>query len=101
MISGKPNAGKSTLMNALLGFDRSIISSQPGTTRDFIEETMTMAGYPIRLIDTAGLRESSCDVEQQGVAKVVAWLKQVDIQLHVLDITAENCLDELAGDFKI
>ncbi len=99
VISGKPNAGKSTLMNVLLGFDRAIISPQPGTTRDFIEETIIIAGYPVRLIDTAGLRESDCEVEQQGVAQTINWLKKADIQLHLFDMASENVFAELDSDF--
>jgi tRNA modification GTPase len=57
VIAGEPNAGKSSLLNRLLGFDRAIVSPEAGTTRDTVEETLDLGGVPVRLIDTAGLRE--------------------------------------------
>lgn len=87
VISGPPNAGKSSLLNALVGFDRAIVTDAPGTTRDHIEVPMALAGIPVRLTDTAGLRESQEAVERIGVdrarrltelADVLLWLGEPD-----------------------
>jgi tRNA modification GTPase len=85
VISGKPNAGKSTLLNALLGKDRVIVSPIPGTTRDVIEEKLVIDGIPIRLADTAGLRSSACSLEQEGVRRAKGQIAKADINLHVID----------------
>ncbi len=91
VISGKPNAGKSTLLNALLGRDRVIVSPIPGTTRDVIEEKLVINGIPIRLVDTAGLRESECSLEQDGVRRAKNQIEKADLNLHVID--ASKTLD--------
>jgi tRNA modification GTPase len=85
VISGQPNVGKSTLLNRLLGKDRAIVSSQPGTTRDLIEETFVLKGIPLRLVDTAGLRESDEAVEQEGVRRARIKIKLADINIHMID----------------
>ncbi|MDO9541992.1 MAG: tRNA uridine-5-carboxymethylaminomethyl(34) synthesis GTPase MnmE [Kiritimatiellia bacterium] len=85
VISGKPNAGKSTLLNALLGRDRVIVSPIPGTTRDVIEEKLVIDGIPIRLADTAGLRLSECSLEQEGVRRTQNQIEKADINLHIID----------------
>lgn len=85
VISGKPNAGKSTLLNALLGRNRVIVSPIPGTTRDVIEEHLVIDGIPIRLADTAGLRSSECALEQEGVRRAKNQIEKADINLHVID----------------
>ena len=69
VIAGPPNVGKSTLMNALAGRDVAIISPIPGTTRDLIEVFLDLRGYPVILVDTAGIRESQDPIEQEGVAR--------------------------------
>jgi tRNA modification GTPase len=84
-IAGRPNAGKSSLLNQLLGRDRAIVSTTPGTTRDTIEETANIRGLPVVFIDTAGLREAREEVEQEGVRRSRAALSQSEIILHVLD----------------
>ena len=94
VISGKPNAGKSTLLNALLGKDRAITSNVPGTTRDSIEEQVVLNGFPLRLVDTAGLRETDCSVEQEGIYRTHALVDKADLQLHLVDISQENDLAE-------
>src|SRR5262249_14266248 len=68
-IVGAPNVGKSSLLNALAGHDRAIVHSAPGTTRDTVEEFVTVRGIALRLIDTAGLRETSDAVEQEGIER--------------------------------
>ncbi|MDD5483441.1 MAG: tRNA uridine-5-carboxymethylaminomethyl(34) synthesis GTPase MnmE [Kiritimatiellae bacterium] len=85
VISGKPNVGKSTLLNALSGRNRVIVSPIPGTTRDVVEEQIAIDGIPVRLIDTAGLRLSECCLEQEGVRRAKQQMELADINLHVFD----------------
>ena len=85
VIHGEPNVGKSSLLNALLGSERAIVSEIPGTTRDTIEESLAVRGLPLRLIDTAGLRDSVDPVEQAGMARTLATLERADLALHVVD----------------
>lgn len=85
VLSGKPNAGKSSLLNALLGRNRAIVHHVPGTTRDVIEEIMLVEGIPIRLVDTAGLRIATDDVEREGIARTRELMKQADVNLHLVD----------------
>lgn len=84
-IVGKPNAGKSTLLNALLGKERAIVTPIPGTTRDTIEEQIVIDGYPVRLIDTAGLRDSSCEIESEGIRRTKDILSHSDLIIYVID----------------
>ena len=84
-IIGRPNAGKSTLFNALLGYDRAIVTPIPGTTRDTVEERIQLGGILLRLIDTAGLRETSDAVEQLGVERSRAALERAELVLAVVD----------------
>jgi tRNA modification GTPase len=86
-IVGKPNVGKSSLLNALLGSDRAIVHHVPGTTRDVIEDDITLDGITFRLIDTAGIRESNCEVELMGVNRAKMRLSEADVALVVLDPT--------------
>lgn len=85
VIAGKPNAGKSTLMNALLGIDRSIVTDIPGTTRDSLEEQIVLQGYPLRLVDTAGLRDADCVIEQEGVKRSQKLMNNADVILYLID----------------
>ena len=85
VIYGPTNAGKSSLLNRLLGYERAIVSERPGTTRDTIEEVINLRGIPIRLLDTAGLRESEDEIERQGMARTERSLAGADLRLHVLD----------------
>ena len=84
-IVGRPNAGKSSLLNALVGYDRAIVTDIPGTTRDTVEETVELGGIPLRLIDTAGLRESDDPVEQLGVARSRAAMEEAELILVLWD----------------
>src|SRR5580704_14722187 len=84
-IVGRPNAGKSSLLNQLLGRDRAIVSHIPGTTRDTIEETANIRGLPVVFIDTAGLRESHDEIEREGIRRSRESLAQAELILHVLD----------------
>ena len=87
VIAGRPNAGKSTLLNALLNEDRAIVTDIPGTTRDTIEEILNIDGIPFRLIDTAGIREAQDQVEAIGVAKTKTSITNSQILIYVFDVT--------------
>lgn len=84
-LAGRPNAGKSSLLNHLLGHERAIVAPTPGTTRDTIEETASIRGLPVIFIDTAGLRESSDRVEREGVERSRRAMATADLILHVVD----------------
>ena len=85
VIFGAPNVGKSSLLNRLLGYERAIVSEIPGTTRDTIEEVVNLRGIPLRLIDTAGVRDSECAIERQGIERTLQHLERADLILHVVD----------------
>lgn len=88
VISGKPNAGKSSLMNALLRQNRAIVNERPGTTRDSIEEMCLLEGIPLRLVDTAGLRETRDEIEREGINRAKDWIRRADLNLYLMDSTA-------------
>jgi len=99
VICGRPNTGKSSLMNALLGKPRAIVAPEPGTTRDTIEEEMILEGIPVRLVDTAGVRKTDSAIEGEGVRRALDLLAKADLVLHVVDTsvpadTSYTCLDE-------
>ncbi|MBI5388598.1 MAG: tRNA uridine-5-carboxymethylaminomethyl(34) synthesis GTPase MnmE [Verrucomicrobia bacterium] len=102
-IIGRPNVGKSSLLNQLLGHDRAIVSPIPGTTRDTIEETANIRGLPVIFVDTAGLREAGDALENEGVRRSRAALARAELVLHVLDASEPltpadgQCAQELAG----
>ena len=106
-IIGRPNAGKSSLLNQLLGRDRAIVSPIPGTTRDTIEETANIRGVPVIFVDTAGLREAGDAIEVEGIRRSRETLARAELILHVLDasepLTAEDekFLQEFAGKKRI
>ncbi len=106
-IVGRPNVGKSSLLNALLKQDRAIVTEIPGTTRDVLEEYLNISGIPLRILDTAGIRHSHDLVEREGVRRTLAAIESADIVLVVLDgslaLTAEDLrvLDEVAGKTSI
>ena len=89
VIAGKPNVGKSTLLNALLGKDRAIVSDMPGTTRDTIEEGAVIGGFQLKLVDTAGLRDASCGVERSGIARSEQSIAAADLILYVTDVSQD------------
>jgi len=85
VICGRPNAGKSTLLNRLVGSNRVIVTDVPGTTRDTIEEQVILHGAPLRLVDTAGLRDAGCRIEREGVQRAQACIEKADVVLYVVD----------------
>ncbi|MFR9650642.1 MAG: tRNA uridine-5-carboxymethylaminomethyl(34) synthesis GTPase MnmE [Rikenellaceae bacterium] len=96
-IVGSPNAGKSTLLNRLLGEDRAMVSSIAGTTRDTIEEVLNIGGIDYRFVDTAGLHDTADELEQMGIARSLAALRSAQIVLHVVDGSADMPLQPLQG----
>lgn len=90
VIAGKPNAGKSSLLNALAGIDRAIVTDIAGTTRDVLHEKITLNGLPITLTDTAGLRETGDLVEQEGIKRAYKEIAQADLLLFVYDLNSEQ-----------
>ncbi|MCX8534359.1 tRNA uridine-5-carboxymethylaminomethyl(34) synthesis GTPase MnmE [Chryseobacterium luquanense] len=94
-IIGKPNAGKSTLLNALLKEERAIVSSIAGTTRDTIEEVLHIKGHAFRLIDTAGLRETIDEIEAIGVKKAKEKVENADILVYLADVATTDFTDDI------
>jgi tRNA modification GTPase len=101
-IVGKPNVGKSTLLNALLNEERAIVSDIPGTTRDTIEDTISIEGVNFRFIDTAGLRHSIDSIESLGIGRTYEKINQASVVLYVFDIneTTEDEIDEAIADIR-
>lgn len=101
-IIGKPNAGKSTLLNALFNEEKAIVSDIPGTTRDSIEDTLVIDGYTFRFIDTAGLRDSSDKIENLGIERTYEKIEQASLILYVCDISEMNKsnIDEVISEFR-
>lgn len=87
VLLGAPNAGKSSLLNALVGRDRALVSAEPGTTRDFIEEPLQVGPHLLRLIDTAGLNPAPGEIERLGIAKTLERLAEADLVLWIADAT--------------
>ena len=85
VILGRPNVGKSSLLNAILDMDRAIVSKIPGTTRDVLEESVMVDGVMIRLFDTAGLRETTDELEQEGMTRAEEAIKQADVLMMTFD----------------
>ncbi|WP_456401174.1 tRNA uridine-5-carboxymethylaminomethyl(34) synthesis GTPase MnmE [Persephonella sp.] len=94
-IVGRPNVGKSSLFNKLLGFERSIVSEIHGTTRDFIEESISIRGIPVVLLDTAGLRETADKIEKLGIERTNKKIEEADVILFVFDLSEGITDDDL------
>jgi len=88
VIAGAPNAGKSSLLNRLVGYDRAIVTELPGTTRDTVDEFISLRGVPFRIVDTAGLREVEDLVETAGIARARAAVADADLVIHLIDASA-------------
>jgi tRNA modification GTPase len=99
VIAGRPNAGKSTLLNALLNEERAIVSHIPGTTRDTIEEVLNINGINFRLIDTAGIREATDTIEQIGVQRTMEKISQSALLVYVYD-ASEITIEQLNSDLE-
>jgi tRNA modification GTPase len=97
VIVGKPNAGKSTLLNALLNEERAIVSDIAGTTRDSLEDSWVLGGIKFRLIDTAGLRETEDVIEAMGVERTQAWVKKAQVVIYMADATTETATSIQSG----
>jgi tRNA modification GTPase len=100
VIAGRPNSGKSSLLNRLAGYDRAIVTPIPGTTRDTVEELVEIAGLPVRLVDTAGLRETSDEIEQLGVDRARAALRQADLVFWLFAPPLSGLDDEIDDEVQ-
>lgn len=101
VIAGQPNAGKSSLLNALAGAELAIVTPIAGTTRDKVQETIQIEGVPIHVVDTAGLRDSNDTVEQIGIARAWDAIAQADAVLFLHDLTRADAMDYRAADAMI
>jgi len=95
VIIGRPNSGKSTILNAILKRDAAIVSSIAGTTRDIISVNIVLSGIPVRLSDTAGIRNTSNEIEAEGIDRALKLSKQADIVIHVIDITDNKTIENI------
>lgn len=101
VLAGAPNVGKSSLVNALAGFSRSIVHPTPGTTRDVVSTTIALDGWPVELLDTAGLRETGDELEAEGIARADAARAAADLVVWVLDATSPPEKLPAAGEFVV
>lgn len=98
VLCGEPNAGKSSLLNRLLGFERAIVSATPGTTRDTIEELASLRGIPFRITDTAGLRETGDAIEREGVERAKRAMQRADVIVRIVDVTRRSNFEGMEGE---
>ena len=107
MIVGKPNSGKSTLLNCLLNEEKAIVSSIPGTTRDYIEDQININGIKCRFIDTAGIRKTEDKIENLGIKKTYEKIEEAEIILYLIDKSTlddkniDDCIIEIDKIKKI
>ena len=101
VIAGQPNAGKSSLLNALAGAELAIVTPVAGTTRDKVQQTIQIEGVPVHVIDTAGLRESDDEVEKIGIARAWDAIEGADAVLFLHDLTRINATEYIADDALI
>ncbi|MEX2358067.1 MAG: GTPase, partial [Pirellulaceae bacterium] len=100
VLAGEPNVGKSSLINALLGYDRAIVFDQPGTTRDLLTATTALEGWPVELTDTAGLRDSTDRLESSGIERAARMIAEADCVVHVMDVTRIGQQDETTATWQ-
>jgi len=98
VLAGRPNVGKSSLLNRLLGFDRAIVTDTPGTTRDTLSESMDLNGVPIRVVDTAGLRIAGDAIEREGIRRARDEIEEADLVLLVRDCGSRETVEELVAE---
>ena len=98
-VVGPPNVGKSSLINRILGYQRSIVFDQPGTTRDVLSATTAIDGWPIEFIDTAGLRVAENEIERAGVEQAVNACRRADLVLHLTDVQLD-AVDEIENEIE-
>jgi tRNA modification GTPase len=101
VIAGQPNAGKSSLLNALAGAELAIVTPVAGTTRDVVSQTLQIEGVPLHMVDTAGLRDSTDMVEQIGIERAWGQIKSADAVLFLHDLTRKDAFDYIANDEAI
>ena len=101
VIAGKPNAGKSSLLNALLGKNRAIVSDMPGTTRDYIEDNIFLFNKPIKVVDTAGLRKSNDLIESEGIKLTYGQIEKADIVIYICDAQDDFADFNFTVDYEI
>ena len=101
VIAGQPNAGKSSLLNALAGAELAIVTPVAGTTRDVVAQTIQIEGVPLHVVDTAGLRDSGDEVEQIGIARAWGQIESADAVLFLHDLTRQNAIEYRAADEEI
>lgn len=99
-LIGEPNAGKSTLLNALARRDAAIVTDIPGTTRDVVEVRLVLGGFPVIIADTAGLRDAADQVEAEGVRRALERAERADLRLGVVDVSRETRPDKLLGTLR-
>lgn len=98
VIAGRPNAGKSSLLNRLAGYDAAIVTAQPGTTRDVLRERVQIDGMPLHVLDTAGLRDSEDEVEIEGIRRAQQEIARSDRVLYVVDASDAEAVDAIESD---
>ncbi len=100
VIVGQPNVGKSSFINNILGRDAVIVSDIAGTTRDVLEFTLDIQGYPVIFYDTAGLRETQCPIEKQGIALAFTKMREADVILHLQELNSYECNKYQLNEFS-
>jgi tRNA modification GTPase len=100
VLAGRPNAGKSSLMNRLAGHEAAIVTAIPGTTRDLLREHVTLNGLPVELVDTAGLSSSPEVIEAEGIRRAVAAMGRADLILYLVDASDSAARSSLAGELR-
>ena len=101
VIAGQPNAGKSSLLNALAGAELAIVTPVAGTTRDKVQQTIQIEGVPVHVVDTAGLRDSQDEVEKIGISRAWDAIETADVVLFLHDLTRTNAIDYIESDQEI